>query len=78
MTTTIHTDEHICAQNTNNSEILYETNYFENFYAGPCITFIEATKNGRFEHMERINFCPYCGIDLRVGTKHDNDTEAGR
>jgi hypothetical protein len=75
MTTTIHTDEHICAQNTNNSEILYETNYFENFYAGPCITFIEATKNGRFEYMERINFCPYCGIDLRIAGIHDGTTE---
>lgn len=53
-------DEHRCSQNTTQNEVWAET-----YWTGPMLTLLGHTLTGHFEHSEKINFCPYCGKDLR-------------
>lgn len=55
--------EHKCPQNTTRNEVWHETDWIR-----PTLTLVGSTDTGRFEHNERINFCPYCGADLRIRT----------
>lgn len=52
--------EHVCEQNTTRNEVSYETEITR-----PTITLVGDTTTGHFEHSEKINFCPYCGENLR-------------
>lgn len=52
--------DHECEQNTTRNEVRYETDITQ-----PMLTLLGDTPTGHFEHNERINFCPYCGTDLR-------------
>ena len=55
-------DEHVCEQNATKNEVWNET-----CWNPPMLTLVGSTPTGHFEHSERINFCPYCGADLRKG-----------
>ncbi len=59
---------HKCPQNNTRNEVWPEIMYYSGVEMGPCLTLVGATPTGRFEHSERITFCPYCGADLRIGT----------
>lgn len=48
--------EHKCKQNITRNEVWNDP---------PMLTLVGHTLTGSFEHNERINFCPYCGKDLR-------------
>jgi len=50
--------EHKCKQNITRNEVWNDP---------PMLTLVGHTLTGSFEHNERINFCPYCGKDLRKG-----------
>ena len=54
--------EHKCRQNITRNEVWTDP---------PMLTLLGSTKTGHFEHNERINFCPYCGKDLRR-TRNDD------
>ena len=53
---------HKCQENETQNEV-----WVENEYMPPMLTLVGHTETGCFEHSERINFCPYCGKDLRLG-----------
>lgn len=55
--------DHHCPQNTTRNEVWPETDWCK-----PMLVLVGSTETGRFEHSERITFCPYCGADLRIGT----------
>lgn len=52
--------EHVCEQNATRNEVWPETDWCK-----PMLVLVGGTETGHFEHSERINFCPYCGADLR-------------
>lgn len=52
------TNEHRCEQNDTRNEVWVFDGY-------SIFTILGDSKTGHFEHNERINFCPYCGKDLR-------------
>ncbi|MBR3226364.1 MAG: hypothetical protein IKF78_13675 [Atopobiaceae bacterium] len=54
--------DHRCPQNTTRNEVWPETDWRK-----PMLVLVGGTPTGHFEHSERINFCPYCGADLRKG-----------
>jgi hypothetical protein len=56
--------DHECPENTTRNEVRCETDLTQ-----PMLTLVGNTFTGHFEHSERINFCPYCGKDLRGDTK---------
>lgn len=56
--------EHKCKENTTRNEVWTASDWI-----APTLTLVGSTKTGHFEHNERINFCPYCGKDLRRDTK---------
>lgn len=55
--------DHHCPQNATRNEVWPETDWCK-----PMLVLVGGTETGRFEHSERITFCPYCGADLRIGT----------
>lgn len=59
---------HKCPQNNTRNEVWPEIIYAEGVVMGPYLTLVGSTPTGRFEHSEKIAFCPYCGADLSVGT----------
>ena len=59
---------HKCQENETQNEV-----WVENEYMPPILTLVGHTKTGSFEHSERINFCPYCGKDLRLGKEDERD-----
>ena len=65
-----HINQHKCPQNATRNEVWPEIRFFDGDNGAwfPTLTLVGATPTGRFEHSERINFCPYCGADLRIGT----------
>lgn len=58
--------DHVCEQNTTRNEVHKETDITQ-----PTLTLVGHTLTGHFEHNERINFCPYCGKDLRKEVNDD-------
>lgn len=70
--------EHKCKENITRNEVWPEINY-EGVITGPWLTLVGHTLTGSFEHSERINFCPYCGADLRIrtgcGVEHSGDEQ---
>lgn len=52
--------EHVCEQNITRNEVSYETEV-----TSPTLVLVGDTPTTHFEHSARINFCPYCGKDLR-------------
>ena len=61
-------DEHKCPENTTRNEVWPQMRFYSGHEMGPSLTLVGATPTSRFEHSERIMFCPYCGADLRLGT----------
>lgn len=61
-------DQHECTENNTKNEVWPEITYAEGVTMGPWLTLVGSTPTSRFEHSERITFCPYCGADLRIGT----------
>lgn len=60
-------NSHKCPQNNTQNEVWPEIRYYEGVTTGPWLTLVGSTPTSRFEHNERITFCPYCGADLRIG-----------
>lgn len=51
---------HECPRNRTRNEVWYKTEWCQSM-----LVLVGSTETGRFEHSELINFCPYCGADLR-------------
>lgn len=54
--------DHHCPQNKTLNEVWPEAEWCK-----PMFVLVGDTETGHFEHNEKINFCPYCGMDLRLG-----------
>lgn len=68
-------NEHRCRENSTGNEVWYETDYGDGLVRHAVLVLLGSTATSHFEHSEHVNFCPYCGADLRLSARNN---ERGR
>ena len=69
MSENVSENEHRCEENGTNNEVWYETDYGDGLVRHAVLVLVGSTATAHFEHSEHVNFCPYCGADLRRGNR---------